>query len=408
MFANWAAARLGLVMEFDGQAFTLRPVAADAEDEPPPQRSGLGSAFLSRRRAKDDPPPGESFANAAELAQQLLARLAALDPPPDLAPVDQPERVHDLAPALLAAYRVQDGGVHIAGCHFEDVPFVRGTTLVEDAAEPTFRHTLHDAAGDEVAAQLADALHLAHTRDLDYHPHAPAPRPAADDAPPTTAVVWAKRVVGHLQFTIGDATLKAPFEGWASTLEPPLVTCPKTGRQTRSLAAVELPGQGKTAIVAAEEIARCEESDRPLLSRDLVDCGATGRRVAPDLCEKCPVSGEWTLKSAFTTCNRCGQRVGRGSQQGGRCEGCRRMRRVRGGDPTLLAILAAHPTLAALGRWRLAETSKVYLLQGSRMLARYLLVLDRQDLSVLRSCRLQPLGGTTDLTPAEKLSLLAS
>lgn len=84
------------------------------------------------------------------------------------------------------------------------------------------------------------------------------------------------------------------------------------------------------------------------------------------------------------------------------------MRRVRGGDPTLLAILAAHPTLAALGRWRLAETSKVYLLQGSRMLARYLLVLDRQDLSVLRSCRLQPLGGTTDLTPAEKLSLLAS
>lgn len=409
VFANWAAAQLRLAMEFDGEAFSLRPLADEPAAAAKPQRSGLGSALLHRRR-RESAAAGERFDSAADLAHQLVARLAERDAPPDLAPDGQPERVHDLAAGLLGAYQVANGGSHIAGCHFEDVPFVRVTSVVGDS-DPAFEHTLYDAHGDAVPQPLADQLGLTHTKDLDYHPHGRppgavhglAPRGGGPDAPLPTGVVWAKRVSGHLQFTIGDATLKAPFEGWASTLEPPLVTCPHTGRQTRSLALVE--GLG---IVAAEEIGRCEVSGRELLDRDLVACAATGKRVDPELTKPCPVSGERSLATEFLTCNRCGQQVSHASQQGGRCEGCRRMRRVRSGEPSLEAIKAAHPTLAGLRRWRLAETDAVYLLQGSQSLARYLLVINRNDLSVVQACRVGPFGGVSELTAAERLSLLAS
>ncbi|TWT85745.1 hypothetical protein Pla123a_05520 [Posidoniimonas polymericola] len=404
-FANWSAGRLHLAMEFDGQAFTLRPLAEGSEPAEKPARSGLGSSLLHRRkRDADVPASGERFDSAAELAGQLIARLADLETPPNLAPEGQPERVHDLAGALLGAYQVANGRSHIAGCHFEDVPFVR-VTSVAGGDDPAFVHTLYDSHGDAVPQALADQLGLTHTKDLEFHlpapPHCLAPR--GTGAPLPTGVVWAKRVSGHIQFTIGESTLKAPFEGWASTLEAPLVTCPHTGRQTRSLALVE--GLG---IVAAEEIGRCEVSDRELLDRDLVTCAATGKRVDPGLTKPCPVSGELSLASEFVACKRCGQQVSHASQQGGRCEGCRRMRRVRAGEPSLEAIKAAHPTLAALRRWRLAETDSVYLLQGSQALTRYLLVVNRDDLSIVRACRVGPLGGVSELSPAERLALLAS
>ncbi len=158
--------------------------------------------------------------------------------------------------------------------------------------------------------------------------------------------------------------------------------------------------------MAVEEVAKCEVSGRLVLRRDLETCSVTGKRVARDLCQECPVSGEPALSEEFAACDRCGQRVSQASLSTGRCGACRNMRRPPATDPCLLAILAAHPRLAALGHWRLAETRTVYLLRGAKLLARYLIVLDRHTLVVLRATRLGPLGATIELTPAERQSLI--
>jgi hypothetical protein len=416
VFANWAAGHLGLAMEFTDGAYCLVPraeVATGVENVAPPSRSGLGARLSSIRKRRDHSEEADqpSYATPTELAAALLQRLSEQERPPDLAPRDQPERVHQIAAILLNAYQVDQGNTHIAGCHFEDVPFLRVTTLAQDADEPAFTHALYDAGGAPVSETLAGELGLANTKDLDYHPTGRPPgidsaanlpvgvaQPAA-----ISAVVWAKRVSGNLQFTIGDASARAPFEGWAGNLKAQPVPCPLTGNPTWHLTAL---GNGK--IAAAEEVAECELTGRVVLRRDLVTCAVTGQRVARDLCQECPTTGEPSLREEFAECDRCGQRVSRASLTAGRCGACRTMRRPPPTDPSLLAILAAHPSLAALGHWRLAETRTVYLLRGAKLLARYLIVLDRHTLSVLRAVRLGPLGATIELTPAERSAIVGS
>lgn len=407
-FANWAAEHLNLALEFSGNSYHLTDRAdLQAEAKSSPGRSGFGSSLLSlgKSRAKPGEPEPVSYASPGELAAALLARAALQDNPPDLAPMNQPERVHDMAHRLLDAYQVDDGGLHLAGCSFEDVPFVRVTELATEGGEPAFVHSLYDQHGSAVDNQTAEQLGLTTTHDLDHRPPTPYSLPvplSASGAPAAvSAIVWAKRVSGNLRFAIGEQEFTAPFEGWSRTLTAPPVACPQTGEPTFHLTALS-----DGAIVAAEQVGRCEASGQRLLHRDLVTCSVTGKQVAVDLCETCPVSGDPALKEEFVTCDRCGERVSRVVATHDRCSACRSMRRTTPGDPTLAAILAAHPALSTLKRWRLSETRQAYLLQGGRLLARYFFVLDRINLSVTRAMRLGPLGQLVELSDAERASLL--
>ncbi|MCA9239712.1 MAG: hypothetical protein KDA37_05920, partial [Planctomycetales bacterium] len=322
VFAKWAAEQLGLVLEFTGVAYQLRArvesnqaVAAEASSQ-----SGLGASLKSRLpfgKAKVSADRPQVFSSAAALAEALLRQLSNRRPVPDLAPCDQPERVHEIAAKLIPAYQVDGGRIHIAGCSFEDVPFFRLTTIDDGGAQPVFWHTLLDKQGVPVGQQLADELGLTETRQLEYHPAGDALPDALgatqqEGAPGhtacCTAVTWAKRVRGNLQFTIGEANFHAPFSGWARSLTPQAIPCPLTGVAAFHFAALE-----DGAIAAAGEIAECEVTHRRLLKRDLMTCAVTGKRVAADLCEVCPATGEPTRKEFFDACSHCGQRVSRAS-----------------------------------------------------------------------------------------------
>lgn len=414
-FANWAADQLGLVMEFTGVAYQLRQKAtADhAVTAEAPGHSGLGASLKSRLhfgRAKGPADATKVYSTPTALAEDLLVGLSQLSPLPDLAPSDQPERVHDIAAKLIPAYQVDGGGIHIAGCSFEDVPFYRLTTVDEAGAQPVFWHTLLDKQGNPVDQALVQALGLTDTKQLEYHPNAsvcPAEldqllaEGSQDAVVRCTAVTWAKRVSGNLQFTIGEANFRAPFSGWARSLEPRAITCPLTGVPSFRFAALE-----NGAIAAASEIAECEVSRRRLLKRDLVTCAVTGKRVAAELCEACPASGEPTRREFFATCADCGQRVSQASLQGKRCLACRAIKPVAANDARLIAVLSVYPGLERLKRWSMADTKEVYLLKASKGIRRYFFVLDRRDLSVRKAARLSVVRGQRELSETARRSLM--
>lgn len=394
-FANWAAERLSLSLELAGGAYALgQRGEADTSAEPNP--SGLGSSLFRRRRKTDEAEPSQQrYESLEQLGAALLARLAEQPRPPDLAPRQQPTSVRELAPALLEAYTIDGGGVHVAGCTFEDIPFTRVTHLVE-GEPPGFHHTLLDRHGDTVDPALVRSLGLDDTTDLAYQP--PGERGAvASTLGSPSGVVWARYVRGALQFTIGDLSFRTPFEGWAATLTAAPVPCPATGKPTHHLTSTD-----DHQIVAAEQVAECQASGRRLLQDSLVRCQVSGQLVAADLCEVCPVSGEPALREHFEPCPRCQQRVSRAALTARLCTACRTMRRVTTADPSLSAILGAYPALARLGAWRLAETSHAYLLQGGRLWRRRLFVLDRRTLAAERAFQLLPLGRVRELSPEER------
>lgn len=415
-FAAWAATELGLVLEFDGEAYQLA-VLADAqpatEDAGAASKSGIGSAILSLRRKRADdggPEPAPTYASPSEVVGELLDRLDQAEHPPNTAPVDQPEYLHDLAAQLLGAYEAEHGGLHITGCHFEGVPFVRVTSAGGGEDAPTLTHTLYDADGTRVSSDTAAQLGLTETKAL---PHRPAPpagfdphsakRAHGDAAARVTAVVWAKRVEGHIQFTAGDATLSIPFAGWARTLAAPPAVCPETGRETFRLTTLD---DGR--IVAAEEVGACDASGRRVLLSELVTCATTGKRVRRDLCDVCPISGEPVLREEFVECPACRERVGGAEIVGGACSVCRGLARAGASDARLAALLEAHPGLARLRRVRVGETRDVYVVQGRRRLAKHLVVLDKHDLRPRHAARAGLVGARwKDLSVAETSGLLA-
>lgn len=400
-FANWAAERLGLTLEFTTDGFCLGEKAGDAAPAVAAARSGLGSSLFSRRKKTADQATRECYRSTTELAAALLARFATCPSPPDLAPRDQPEQLHDIAPRLTSAYQVDGGGLHIAGCSFTDVPFFRITTVDEAHGEPVFSHTLLDSQGNLVDSELATQLGLTETKNCDHPPSHSLSPPDRPVEAALSAVMWAKWVTGCVQFTLGDASLATPFEGWARTLTAPPASCPLTGEKTFHLSALD-DGQ----IVASEQAAPCEVTGRVLLKRDLAVCSVTGKRVAPELCETCPITNQPALTDSFAVCSRCGERVSRAALLGGRCQACRAMRSVTAAEPVLSAILSAYPGLASSKRWRLAETNSVYLLERGRPFRRQLLVLDRWDLKVRRALRLGPFGRTSELLDQQKQALL--
>jgi len=320
----------------------------------------------------------------------VLPDQAIRDSLPSRAPASQPGTVRELAERLLPAYRVDGGTVHLAGCLLEDYLFLRVAARSSDRSIEFFV----DREGNEVAGDLVETLGMTNTIALERPPEdaeaamrrlaalgrqrlAGRGLPADAAGSIELSAVWCKFAQGKLRFTIGDAAADLPFAGWARVLEPLPFVCPHSGRATYHVTALD---DGR--IVAAEEVATCDESGQRVLARELVTCAATGRRVLPEFTETCPTTGQPVLRSAMVTCEVCRQKVAPGVAGVGRCEACDRSEPISKADPRLARVLDEHPLLDRWRRWRLAESATAYHLTAHGWVRRLLLIVDKDSLDL--------------------------
>lgn len=386
--AAWAADELGVRLAFDGKEYRFEPT-----DPTPPAESAnrtdstIRRSWFRRRAPKEEAPdtPADDFTceSPSDVVLELVERLNARDTPPMARPIKQPTAVHDFAHRLFEAYTLDGGRAHLAGCHLEDTPLVRLTTLDAEGETPSVSHRYYGELGEAIDAELAERLGLdrvAPTGD-------PAPRLDAgrfermlgsarrqeDATPSLTTIVWAKRATGRLRFEFGDESVDTPFEGWAATLAAPPVICPQTGAETFHLATTE-----DGLIAAAEVIAACELTGARRLQSELVRCAVSGKRVAEELAQRCPVLQVHVLNDEMTACPRCDELVAKSALVGNGCRGCERVVRAPRQDARLAKLLGDYPSLAKMKPWRLGETENRLIAIGGGWTGRVLLVLDRE------------------------------
>jgi hypothetical protein len=391
--AAWAADELGVRVAFDGKLYRIEE---DTHPETPgasASESATRRSWFRRRAAKagesEGPEPFEAE-TPAELLHELLARLHGRPEATHARPVSQPTAVHDLSAKLFAAYTLDGGQAHLAGCHFDDVPLVRLTWVHEDEDGPqSIEHRYYDELGKPLDWSLAESLGVDRVAPL--MGQAPrldegrltrmleSARRSVNVAPALETIVWAKRARGRLRFEFGDKSVDAPFEGWARLLKAPPVVCPLTGAETFHLATIE-----DGDIAAAEQIGVCVVTKHRRLLRDLVKCSATGDLAESEHFGKCAASGKPVLKTRLVKCDRCGLPVAPTAKQKNDCDACRRFKRVGADDTRLQAIFAKHPNLAKR-KWALAETPIAYVMESSGWLRRRVVSLDKESLAVVHA-----------------------
>ena len=305
----------------------------------------------------------------------------------------QPDTVAHITARLFPAYTIQGGRVHLAGCTLEDRLFARLSYRMDGQA----MELLVDGEGREVDQALRESLHLGQTRPMPKPPHQASPvisrflgtvlpsfekqRFVCSEAFERVSVVlvWCKFAEGKLRFTIGNQSVDLPFSGWARTLEPPAWVCPHTGASTFDLAITD-----DERIVAADQIAVCDETGRRVLAAELVTCAATGTRVLSERTSVCPVSGVRVLTQEMVACCQCGELVSPTALHQGRCEACRRFQPVGKDDLRLVQVIRQHPQLDRLRKWKMSETANRYLLLSSGWLRQVLVVVDKDSLEMRR------------------------
>ena len=203
-----------------------------------------------------------------ELTQNSLEIPAVVVPsgPKHERPVTAPNAVHEVAARLLAAYTVDGGQVHLAGCQFEERPFLRCQTERGDV--------FLTAEGSLAESTLVAELGLSTTRQLE---EAPARLSAAQlrtmqaaarslDGLTSTVptVVWARHAAGALQFTFGIESVRLPFAGWAQTVDPAPCVCPLPGRETFHMAATDDAARSNKPLSSVPSRATpCASNTRP-------------------------------------------------------------------------------------------------------------------------------------------------
>ncbi|MDH3718820.1 MAG: hypothetical protein OES79_11935 [Planctomycetota bacterium] len=328
-------------------------------------------------------------------------------------PEDQPRRVSDVAERLLKEYRVEGGSVHLAGCTLDEVPIIRLKT--DDEGREVYRiFGPADELGRDVDEQLFQQLGLqrlvAAGRPPTVSPReerrliARAAEAAADiatgeDADEPDKIVWCKYARGKIQFTIGDVVSNVSFAGWARTVAPPAYRCPASGQEIFAVAATS---DGR--IVAAEQLAVCQQTGRRLPRCEMVRCAVTDELVSQELAQRCPVSGQMVLEQRLLECPVCREAVSPLAVERGRCAACRRLSAVSREDQQMLRILKQHPRLSSWQWLRLAETETAFLVMAAGFYQRRLLVLDKESLTVRHAARGNRLSGKwTDAASTEEL-----
>jgi len=331
-------------------------------------------------------------------------------------PDDQPDSVHRLARRLFPAYSVENGGLHLAGCSFEDRLF----WLAEVGSPPETVKVYLDGDGKQVDEKLVEQLGMLHLSELEkplelIQPDRMAPielaarlacAEAGSEPAPSLPVVltalWCKFVEGKIRFEIGENTVDLSFSDWAATLEPPPFVCPYTGEETFKLAATD---DGR--IVAAEKIETCQETGARVLADDLETCTISGRRAVKELVEACPVSGESVLTSNLVACDSCGEEVSPSYLQRGQCSACRKLAAMGKDDPRMVRILHEHPLLDRWNRWRVSETAAVYVLVASGWFRQLLAVIDKDSLELKRVATANRLSTTWNVVePSQREHVL--
>ncbi|MBX3425749.1 MAG: hypothetical protein KF688_08725 [Pirellulales bacterium] len=405
-FLRWAIAELELpvISEAAGQVAVGVPEA---------DRPGLGG-----REEIAGPLTLES-----ELGRWLIDRLGGPEGACHARPGDQPMGVGEVSTKLFAAYTVDGGQFHLAGCQLTDHPFLR-LTFPGTAADSSLRHVFVAPDGSSVGEELVAKLGLGELVTAGKLPprideaalrslvgagrriaakQSTARDPAAQVVDPlAVTVVWVRHAEGRLQFEIGDASEWLDFSGWAKLLEPKPWTARRSGASTFHLAATDA-GE----IEAAEQIAVCQQSGRRVLRQDLVACSVTGRMVLPEFTQTCPVTGRPALRSEFAECSQCRQRVSRTALAEGLCQACRELAPARKDDPRLAWIFGEHRGLDRWNKWRLAETETIYVARADGLTKRLLVVVDKETLAVARLATASRFsGGWTDASESEQADLL--
>jgi hypothetical protein len=336
------------------------------------------------------------------LGRDILEQLARSGPTVHAVPQTQSVNVPELTSRLFEAYTVQGGSLRLGGLSLEDRPLLRYTYAVrspDGGAGTRLVHVYASSEGRPIDEELLSALGARQLVPLHGRPprmvleqnaqwqefgqqHAPLVAEGDQSDFLLATAIWCKFALGKVFFEIGDSRAETDFQGWAQLLVegsvlPPPFRCPATGLQSHQLLAME---DGR--ITVPEAVTVCEESGRRVLTSDLEACCITNRRVLPEYLLTCPVSGDRLLQSVTVTCTQCRQAVSPRSIRGGRCAACRSMEAVPRDDPRVARVLGEYERLDRWGHWRLAETSRTYVLTARTLLRRLLVVVDKESLQI--------------------------
>jgi hypothetical protein len=346
----------------------------------------------------------------------LIDRLHALGPAIHSAPARQPASAGEIAERLLPAYRIDGGRIRLSGCSLEDRAFFRIFARSPAGARPQrFVEWTIDADGRHVDDRVAAPLGLNDIGPMTGRPPELVPAAITDlthlaehgassenGSLETIAatLLWCKWASGRLRIEFPRACAEIRFSGWASTLEAPAFICPETGRATHSIGMTD---DGR--IAAGEEIAVCQETNRRLLRRELAQCSASGLLALAELVETCPITERSVLKRLLATCGVCGEQVSPAAIHEAQCQACRSLAVAAVSDPRIARVLSEFPALDGWRKWRIAETANRYVLVGSSLLKRLLVVLDRATLEPRRVATGGRLNRTWTMLPPEQWAL---
>jgi hypothetical protein len=350
-----------------------------------------------------------SNSNVEPLADGQSATLVAEDSGrPAIAakmPRNPAPNVAELSARLFAAYAIDGGSIRLAGCTLEPVPIVHvrgkcggaaggnsavnvvrmGPSSAPIAVSETTTELYLSASGETLDAPTIAQLGLDDLVSIDKPPRLKkaeyerllelARQYVADAGDEQIEIIWCRYAAGKLRFSIGQEFVELPFADWAVRLAPPSYICPHSGRATFHLSAID---DGR--IVAAEEIAACEESGRRVLRSELVKCGETGKLVWRELTETCSAMRQPILRERMVECPICGTRVSPQALVTNQCGLCAGPVAVAKDDPRLARILSAHPRLADWRHWKIAATPDSYVVEASGAWRRLLIVFELDSL----------------------------
>jgi hypothetical protein len=345
-------------------------------------------------------PSVERVTLEAPLFHWLREQLRTSAWPMNAAAARQPVSVHELTETLYEPFRVDGGHAHLAGCNLEDRPFLRLSYLDTMAGpeRPQLTHVFATEDGRPLDEATRRALELDMSTPVTGRPprldntvlqrwvevtrqHSEQDNLRSSSLIAVT-LVWCKYVEAKLAFSIGQATVELAFAGWARffgdrSIRPPPYSCPLCGKSSYHLAATD-----RGQVTVAEAISRCAVSGRRVLDNELETCTVTGSLALPDFMQVCPVAGEKVLRSVLEPCSWCQQRVSPQVVVKGRCAACRHLEPIARQDPCLARVLAQYPELECWRSWRMSETRTAYVLIGTSLWKRLLLVLDKSTLQV--------------------------
>ncbi len=396
-FLHWLLAAVGCKCELQGDAKLFATVPAAVQE-----RLGSGESLTLNFEACD--------ANTEELVSvdspivgKLVAELKSQHQIGRAVPACQPESVRDVSQRLFEQYKIDSGSVHLGGCTLEDRAILRVSYLDrgdESTGGVRLRHRFLTLAGELLEDSLIEQLKLTKLVPPDRpirvtddqcdrwsQAGVAAIEKLASDCNGElllTTAIWCKYAEGKLSFVIGDATTSISFSGWAQSFvdgseKPPPLRCACYEAGSHHLAATDA-GE----IVPMEAIATCSESGKRLLSNQLETCLVTGAQALPEYFATCPANGDRVLRKSLVTCDICAQGVSPTSLDNGKCSACRSLEKVSKDDPRMARLLGEYPNLDRWSSWKMAETATAYVLVASSLAKRLLVVIDKNDLRILR------------------------